>query len=486
MSSAQNKVRENHLAGNFGEAFQWLLVSLVPFVILMSMYFLMPWSWGLMDDFQTLEAPGGIGQRTVALFQGYCQFGLFRPTLALYAGIFYKIFEHHPQWFYVFKATLGYLVLFLWGWQAYRLTRHHLAFVLVPAITLSFHYFYDAFFYLSSQEILGMFFTGAALHFFINTIPKTQSEHIKKSWLNWFLMIFCLAFAFGAKEPFVTCGVAIGVAYFLVALKNHSKTLFLQGGLVILFAFGYAFLLKLIIQGGYTTHYDVMNFASMRSNLFVWAKKDLLNHLPWLLAWAFLIFRKFSANIKHIADYYKQFFLGIGLGIIFYLGYLLILLPWNTTSYYAGPLGLFFAFTLAILIADLLHDCSKNIHAYILLGGLILNIVVCQYALMRETTYQYDTQNLMAWLHSNADQFEQDRVRIYSNAMEPAMAIPGHMKRNRDSKIQSFTHSYDAQVISTDPYAYYLFSSRFGSLDQNLNKNYKIKFLSKNWVLYGH
>jgi hypothetical protein len=464
----------------------WFLVSLAPFVMIISAYFIMRWSWGLMDDFQILETPGGLIQRAMTLFSGYCSFGFFRPTFAFYAGICYKIFAQHPQWFYVFKIILGYFVLFIWGWQAYRLTRNRLAFVLVPTITLSFHYFYDVFFYLSSQEILGLLFTGLALHFFIHAVNQVEDRCLKKSWLSWLLVVICLIAAFGSKEPFVSCGMAIGCTYFLPAIKSRSKALFLQGGSIIIFTVGYLLFLKLTIQSGYTANYDAMNFINIRRNLFAWTKKDLFNHLPWFFAWVFLIFQRFSTNVRHIVNYYQRSSLGISLGILLYLGYLTILLPWNTTSYYASPLGLFFAFVLTILISDLLSNCSEKVHAYIMVVGLIVNVVVCQYALLRETTYQYDTKNLMTWLHYNRDSFEQDSIKIYSNAMEPGMAIPGHMKRNWGSKIQCFTHSYDTHIMSGDTNTYYLFSPRFGALDQSLGRNYKVKFFSKNWVLYGH
>lgn len=464
----------------------WLLVSTVPFIMMASAYFIMRWSWGLMDDFQTLEVQGGLIQRVLTLSRGYCSFGLFRPTLAFYGGFCYRIFEQHPQLFYLFKLVLGYLVLFIWGWQAYRLTRNLLAFVLMPAITLSFHYFYDAFFYLSSQEILGLLFTGLALHFCIYAISQAEGRSLRKSWLSLFLVAIFLVAAFGAKEPFVSCGVALGCTYLLLAIKNRSKTLFLQGVCIIILTIGYLFFLKSAIQLAYTANYSAKDFISMRRNLFAWARKDFLNHLPWIFMCSYLVWQRFSKNIRHMLGYYRNSYIWINLGVLLYFGYLVILLPWNTTSYYAGPLGLFFAFALAILISDLLSLCPGKVHACIVIVALAMNVVVCQYALLRETTYQYDTKNLMAWLHYNSNYFERDNIKIYSNAMEPGMAIPGHMKRSWGSKIQPFTHNYNARIISTDPNAYYLFSPRFGVLDKGLNQNYKVKFFSKNWVLYGN
>lgn len=466
--------------------FSWLLVSLIPFFIMITTIVLTRWSWGLMDDFQTLEIPGGFLQRITTLFHSYYQFGEFKPTLAFYAGIFYKVFSQHPIGFYIFKIVLSYGVLFFWGFQAYRLTRNRLAIVLVPAITLSFHYFYDVFFYLSSQEILGLLFTGLAVHCFLNTVEEVKRRQTTSAWLNWSLIILFLSMAFGAKEPFVACGMAVGCVYFFPAIKNRSKVLFVQGSLIILATIGHAMFLKLAIQSGYSSGYDLTNFAKMRDSVLVWFRKDLLNHLPWIAAWLFLFLRKPLFFMRKGENADQFYFSGIILGLLLYFGYLAILLPWITASYYASPLGLFFAFLITLLICDLWAGSSQKIQACVLLGSMVLNIVVCQYALIRETTYQQDTRNLMMWMRANAEQFEQSDRVVYSNAMEAGMAIPGHMKRAWNSKIQPFIYNSNVGVMAKNTYACYLFSPRFGAIDQKVASAYKIKFVSKNWIVYGH
>ena len=89
------------------------------------------------------------------------------------------------------------------------------------------------------------------------------------------------------------------------------------------------------------------------------------------------------------------------IGVLLYSAYTLVTLPWNTTSYYAGPLGVFFGIPVAIFAAQLLPHTSISLQILVPIASLLFNMLVSQWALTRESLYHYDTHNLMAWVRGN-------------------------------------------------------------------------------------
>src|SRR3990167_7337927 len=133
-------------------AFLWLFAVLPPILTLLLSFILMQWSWGLMDDLQILSSGSTVLEKAREYFRATNTFGQLRPIWALHSGFLYSVFENNPRAFYIFRLFEICLVLTIWTTASYRITRKRVSLALVPAITLSFHYFYDALFYLSSQE----------------------------------------------------------------------------------------------------------------------------------------------------------------------------------------------------------------------------------------------------------------------------------------------------------------------------------------------
>lgn len=491
---------ENKTGQNDIFMYAWLIVALVPLLMILFSYMLGVWHWGLMDDLTILNSGKSFVERFTVYFEGLCRWGVFRPSFAAHSAAVYTIFDQAPKQFYIFKLFEIILMLAIWGIAAFRLTKQKIAIVLLPAITLSFHYFYDMFFYLSSHEFIGLFFIGVALHFFlnnfdgllnINLLAQPERTFGDFSWRWWILCVFFLLCAFGVKETFISCGIAFGIFYLYLGckhIKNSKINPFLISGfLTICITVCYAFLVKKYIQTGYTSSYAFGNLPKAISNIHAWANKDFLNHSPWILG-AFFIYYLACKKDKFIShDFPTGVKLGVLVGILLYTGFLLILLPWNAVCYYVGPLGLFFAFIITVFISTLMQKLNIKSHIAILILALVLNLFVCQYALMRESTYQNDTSNLMNSIKSNFFKLVQkDRnYSVFCNAMEASNAIPGFIKRKWGLSMQSFRWSLDPnEDFGGKKCDFYLYSPRFDCIDLNKLNDWESVFLSKNWILY--
>ena len=476
----------------------WLVVALAPILTILFSYIFGNWSWGLMDDLTLLGFEGSMFQRIWACLTGFIGFGEFKPTFALYVGLFYSTFKSNPVLFYISKLLLICLLLVIWGLLGYRITEKKISIVLVPAVTLSFHYFYDSFFFLSSHEFLGILFFGLAAHLFLNSVKGIFQGFASSgeaglrdfNWVNWFLGVVLLFGSYGAKETFVACGMALGFSFFYLAFELRRtqavKSLIISGILLILMTVGYAVLLKLFVQSSYTANYSFTNFVAIKSNFISWSKKNLVNHIPWIIAAIFIYVRAKDFNKKNgFLEVPLIVKWGIALGIFSYGGFLLILLPWNTVSYYATPLGLFFAFVVGILIAKDVEKLSFRLNVLLVLFALSINLFICNYALNREGTYQNDTVNLMHSLENNLVSIDGVKDhRVFSNAMEPATAIPGLMNRQWGLNIRQFQYSLKTNEYVSENIWYYLYSPRFPRVDVSVFKDWSVIFYSKNWVVY--
>lgn len=488
-SKAGKMVGENKNDSNINIV--WLMVVFSPILTILFSFIFSSWSWGLMDDLAILNSGNNFLERLATYSMGLCSWGVFRPTFVLHSAFAYTIFENIPKGFYIFKMFEVCLLLFVWGLVSYRITKKKISLLLLPAITLSFHYFYDVFFFLSTHEFLGLIFLGICLLFLLKDIDGELASS-KRNIVTFFLGILFLLCSFGAKETFVSCGMAAGISYLFLSIKSREKVclvnFLIKGISLIAITVLYALALKLFIKSSYTSDYSFTNFVKIKMNLMVWFKKDFLNHLPWLLG-AGMLFIFASRKEGSIKKSFSNFSLiekyGILLGIVLYVGFLLMLLPWNTVSYYAAPLGLFFAFIVTLLISDICSSLNIKLQYLIIVMALFLNQFVCQYALNRESSYQNDTVNLMLSIKSNPV-FEKsvNDHRIFTNAMEPGTAIPGLMNRQWGLNFHQFRYSSNTNDLLKEDMRYYLYSPRFPKTDLSVFNSWEIMFFSKNWIMY--
>ncbi|GEM_PF-1235240 len=475
----------------------WAIVAAAPLVTLFFSFILGPWSWGLMDDYTILVSGGGIAQRFSSYLSGLGQWGVFRPTFVVHSAVFYSIFANSPKLFYIFRLLEIGVVLMIWGACAYGITRKKQSLVLVPAVALSFHYFYDGFFYLSSQEMIGLLFLGVAVRLFLDHVGPVLDMDVQQKfgsldWWKWSAGLFMLLCAFGAKETFLSCGMAIGAAYLYLAWMRRksscARDVFLYALALMAVTVLWAWLVFIFIKSNYTSGYNVTDVTKLGSNLQGWLKKDLLNHSPWLIAavFVFLMMGRNGNLSKAVRGFSLRLKWGIALGTLLYGGFLLILLPWNTLSYYAAPLGLFWAFVIAMSICEGISLISPSLRISLVVCALFLNQFICQYALARESTYQYDTSNLMVWLKTNEASFGDKTGLVATNAMEPAAAIPGLLNRMQGTHLRPFTWTTDPDRPLEDGRQgdYYLYSPRFYGIDLGQLEQWRIVFFSKNWVMY--
>ena len=443
-----------------------------------------------MDDVSILEIGNSAWERMSNYFHATRLFGQFKPLYAVRSGLLYTVFAGHPQFFYIFKVGEISLVLAVWGLVAYRLTRQRVSLFLLPAVTLSFHYFYDQFFYLSAHEGLGLLFLGLGMHAFLSSLrgPLVCGQG-KIRWPLWCLGVGLLWLGFWSKEPFVSTGLACALAQIFLFWQIRSgrgayPVLWSALGLLVLTIF-YAGALKLFVQSSYTAGYQLNNAVKLLGNATAWLKKDVFNHLPWIAAVAAILFwNKKAGGARDTTAVW-----GLGLAASLYACYLFILLPWNTVSYYAAPLGIFFALLVTILLSPVMGRLRMPVLYLLAIGSLALNLLVCQYALTREASYQNDTVQLMQWFKAvwEKGRYRGEPLAVLSNAMEPADAIPAIINRQWGLSLPRFRWNPNPQdradLINTD---YYLYSPRFHSVDLNRFRDWEIVFTSRHWTVFAN
>ncbi|MBF0531644.1 MAG: hypothetical protein HQL23_00940 [Candidatus Omnitrophica bacterium] len=480
-----------------GESIVWIFAAAAPALTLLWAFILQKWSWGLMDDISLLNLPGNIFQRAWTIYRGFLAFGELKPIFALHAAVFYQIFAGFPTGFYVFKLLETVLTLAVWGLAARRLTGQKISFYLVPAIALSFHYVYDIVFYLSSHEIYGLFFLGLAVLSFLKSIGPAAAPTeggaavVVWSWPAWCAGLVYLFLSFSAKETFAPLGAAVGVYYlFWAGMSRREKGVWRMAaaGVLVLAATAlYIWILLHIVRTGYTTSYHIFDFAKISANAWVWMKKDLLNHAPWL-AGAWIVWRTFNRKNptnRVLANLPPGVRAGMVLGICFYLFFLGGLLPWNTAGYYAAPLGFFFAFILALAGARPLAALPLRQQCWVIFAALCLNQLVCFYALDREMTYHADSDQLMAWISNNPSFAGKNNLGVYCNGMEAAGAIPMLINRFAGREFLPFHYAAPAALAQAGKNcAYYLYSPRFGNLNPGFVQGWEAAFASRHWTMY--
>ncbi|MBF0594466.1 MAG: hypothetical protein HQL22_05825 [Candidatus Omnitrophica bacterium] len=460
----------------------WLLPVMVPLLLILISYVFQTWSWGLMDDLQLLSLPGGWWQRTQTAFNIYLSVGEFKPLFAAHSAFFYHVFARAPGAFHVFKLLEILLMLALWGRAAKLVTGERVAFWLVPAIALSFHYLYDQFFFLSTHETLGLLFAGIAVNAAIHIV---QGDKGRLSIGAWSILLIAMLCSFWSKETMVAVGGACGASFVVTALMGRERRpgLLYAGVILIAGVLAYGLWLKLAVCTSYTSRYNVMNLVLLRDNLLEWAKKDLLNHFPWLVAGVWL-FRKGVKSFGEDAFGYLTRW-ALVFGVFVYGAHLLILLPWNTGTYYAAPFGVYFGFVFAVLIARAIAGLTLRPVLLIVSAAVMLNVFVAAFALERERTYHMNTQDLWEAIRGN-DRFcsAAREGKVATNAPEPGSAIPGHVNRWWGLGFKAFVWDKDFSAGKSDGFEYYVYSPRFWTMAPGAFNGWQIEFNSRFWKVY--
>lgn len=466
----------------------WIFPIIVPLGTLLLSFYLQEWYWGLMDDASILGSGNNFTERLSYFYAMASGSGLLRPTYGLHSVVFYTLFENSPVLMHVLKWIEAILTLLLWGLAVQRVTGIANTLPIFCCIALSFHYFYDSYFFISTHDVLGLLFMGGALNMYLAALDSTKPIN---SVLQSLLGVSLMFLGFGAKEPLVTCGIAFGLSFLALAQMEaqvRARALYLGGSLLVISVL-YGLTIKLIVQGGYTSSYSFTNFPRMLGNFGAWVNKNLYNHSPWLA----IVFVLGLARAKTPAalQLFFQFGFrqrwGMLLGFLLYGGYLLFLLPWNTTSYYAGPLGVFFAIPIAIFVAQILPQTSIVLQVFTPVAALLFNMLVSQWSLTRESLYHYDTQNLIAWIQGNpAFQAAARRELVYCNAMEGGGAIPAHLGRDFGVSMPGFKYKGFGQSLVRSGEVM-VYTPRFGSsTDVFAPDVWDTMFYSKFWQVYVH
>lgn len=463
----------------------WWIPALAPLIIIVYCFATGTWSWGLMDDLNMISRPGGVWQRFSQMHSELLTSGRFFPAFSLHCALFYKIFANNPPGFFIFRFIETILALSLWGILAYRVTGKRSAVPILFAVTLSFYKFYDAFFFLSTQEILGILFSGAAFLCLIQALDGEFKGTGNVDWLRFSFGGLFFLLAFTSKEPFVSLGAAFGVSLIGVWLKQRkAKKLLILGLAFFFFSAAYLLILKIFVAKGYSAGYSLMQWDKIGFNVKTWGGNVLRGHAPWI-ALAVLLSLVPVKN-KPEGRLYPWALVFSALAYIFFL---LIILPWSGWGHYITPLGVFFAFGITIFTVQKLEVLPPWILSAVLLSALGLNIGVGGSAIYYHASYQNDTGNLAQWLSENL-LFEHEVLNqgsvVRCNAQEPCEQIPKLVQYQYNKSYPPFTFTPQVKEILRDPKTkYYVWGTQWGDQDlRRLGQMWTPMFVSKHWVVF--
>ena len=468
----------------------WIFPIIVPLGTILLSFYLQEWYWGLMDDATILGVGRNFAERFVNYLTALVGGGRLQFTFALRSAFFYTWFEHYPVAIHLLKLLEACLMLLVWGLAVGKVSGNQFASLIFGAVALSFHYLYDTFFFLSTYEVMGLLFWGLALNCYL-TAMKTELQISCVFWSIAGLLFTILAIT--TKEPMAAVGVALGLSFVVLNLANIliCRRVLIIGAPLFSGSLGYLVFLKFFIQpsGGHVSSYSLTNVSRILGNLTVWVNKDLFNHSPWLIAVLVIGFALWGNMSKRrpLSAFTAWQVWGMLMGVLLYSAYTLVILPWNTAAYYAGPLGVFFAIPVAIFAAQLLPHTSVSLQILVPIASLLFNMLVSQWALTRESLYHYDTQNLMTWIRGNPEfQLAADGGLVYCNAMEGGGAIPAHLGRDFGVLIPGFTYSgLDQNSFRAGQIMVY--TPRFGSDTDTFSLDlWETQFYSKFWQVYVH
>ncbi len=470
---------------NISSAQVWPILAFIPLIVILVSFILGGWSWGLMDDYKFMNIPGNILQRIMSVFPTSISTGRVVPVYYVHAAIFYKIFAYSPTAFYIFRWVECVFALGLWALLASRVTRSQFAAPLFLLVALSFYKTYDAVFFLSTNEILGVLFFGLSATFFLNAFEQRLENGGRVRKWPFLFGIFFLLLAVGCKEPFFAVMAALGGGSIVVSFIHRKKGLMGFGIASLLTAIGYAIFLRVLVVKDYSATYASINFNVIGQNILVWVRNDLAYHTPWILLAAILMIFVKSSSLKRWTATRLWMFM---VGSIAYIAYVLILLPWSTWGHYATPLGIFFAFTIAVLLADRVEALRPAHFIALAVGSFVFALVVSASALRFHSVYQYDTANLMKWLATNS-LFEHEMALgavVRGNAWEPCETIVAQVNGIYGKGYKNFVFTPNVREILADPRTrYYLWGPKWGDQDlSRLGEMWTPMFVSDHWVLF--
>ncbi len=456
------------------------LAAAAPFLVVLLSLVTQTWSWGLMDDHSLLAIRGGVIAKWLSYFRQILANGALRPVTTFHAALAYKVFENAPGLFHLFRFVEVAAAVGVWAWAAFQLTGKRWTVFLMIAAAMSFHYIYDAFFFLSTQEILGVFFTGVSLLLVQRSFYRIFSGEPGVSWGCFGCGILSYVLALGCKEPFIAFGLALGIGMMLLSsrVKGIDRgRILIAGALLVVLSLLYGVFIKVCVTAPYTAAYSFTDVAKITGNLLQWARKDLLNHAPWIVA-ALLLGRKALPEGFSLREQW-----GFVFGVLYYIIFLLLILPWSAVVYLATPLGVIFAFVITICVARSLEKSASSAAGWVMVMALVINIAVAGYATTREMIYHLDTQNLLVWASVHPDFQEASRQgRVFSNAPEPSVAIPSHANRRWGLNMANFQNGEFSRQGS--PSEYFVYSSRFGGFPAAALKSWRAAFYGKYWQVY--
>ena len=181
-------------------------------------------------------------------------------------------------------------------------------------------------------------------------------------------------------------------------------------------------------------------------------------------------------------------FFALTMGIALYLSYLIIILPWRTFSYMTIPLGVFFGFTVAILVAPLLERLTNKTQVFLAIIFLMFNMFPASTQLLSFAQYNHDTVNLLKWI--DEDPYVQNASfagkHFGCNGMEPAAAISNLVKLIDHKEIALVLYTPKVRdIVSDGDMVFYFYNTRFGDQDlRRLNDMWTTVFISKNWIVF--
>ena len=468
----------------------WALVAVVPIILMASSFICDSWSWGLMDDVSQLQhvRQGSWWSAVVEIIRSSFRGddGKLTWLYYIYATTFYSLFQSSPKAFYFFKLLITVATLLVWGFNVRLLTRSWAGGFLLCVVAFSFYSFYDAVVYLSTHEILGVFFFGLTLMAFIVGIVLPVAEGKKCSWgiivLGWFAAFLAL----GCKEPFVCAFLGLGTSLGIWSLMRRRWDLGLQALLILAASVLYGLFLTFFIQKAYTAHYDLMNVPVVCANFLGWWRTVAVCHFPWIALAVIAVLLQWKKKSAVLAGSAPLF--GVITGLSLYGFYLLGILPWQANAYHVVPLGVFFAFSVAVFLVKFLEESSLWTVRTIAIVALIFEIFICYRSFGTWATYRNDTQELVAWMGMN-QQFQIDMAKGWqgaTNAFEPGTTFPKILERQYGVKIQSFSPMYNLKEIVCDQKTiYYLYDPGLRAQDlRPLKGMWSVTFQSKSWILF--
>ena len=175
-------------------------------------------------------------------------------------------------------------------------------------------------------------------------------------------------------------------------------------------------------------------------------------------------------------------------GVGAYAGYAVFLLPWSTWGHYAYPLGVFFAFSMAVVLADRIERLPARPFIALVAISVLFAMIVGASALKFQATYQYDTANLIKWLATNS-LFEHELslgAVVRGNAQEPCTAVVRRTNVVYGKKYEDFIFTPSVRDILSDVKTrYYLWGPYWGNQDlSRLGQMWTPMFVSEHWVLF--